>query len=339
VTSDSQHNQIEIKKTGPWVDNHLHLFVGSWFRGNVFEARTKTKRRRQLAKPLPTYYDADRQNPALRQGALRLAASQSLEEKAELLVAEMDAAGLDKAILMAMDWDMTGEKLAVSHWDQLVQLAAVRDKHPGRFLIFCGMDLRRGKEGLPLFERAVKELGCVGLKLLPHWGFYPNDKEMCYPYYERCVEWNIPVTSNCSSLGSSHVAIKYCHPALWEDVAYDFSEMNICLAHSGIPYHYEYALSLAISKHNIYMDVGDWQAKYPHEIGDYFRLVRRAMDSPARRKIMFASDWPVFRGLFDEKSWVELLTKEAGKYGFAFSEEELNLFFSENVQDYLDLDL
>jgi predicted TIM-barrel fold metal-dependent hydrolase len=63
------------------------------------------------------------------------------------------------------------------------------------------------------------------------------------------------------------------------------------------------------------------------------------MDTAARYRIMFASDWPVFRAIYDEKDYVEVFTKRARGLGFEFTDEELNLFFGENVQDYLDLNL
>lgn len=63
------------------------------------------------------------------------------------------------------------------------------------------------------------------------------------------------------------------------------------------------------------------------------------MNSAARYKIMFATDWPVFRNQLDEKEWVEVFTRDAKQYGFEFTPEELKLLFAENVQDYLDLNL
>jgi len=322
------------------VDAHLHLSSPTWFdRSNtIFPRRQKENRRRPLPRNRPNLSRSPVDEAHL-EYARRINRAAFLEEQADLLIADMDDADIDRAILMGMDFDMTGRKVTVPHWEQLVQLAALEKRHPDRFLLFCGMDLRRGREGLPLFERAVKELGCVGLKLLPHWGFYPNDKDLCYPYYEKCVEWNIPVTANCSAIGSSHIAARYCHPLLWEEVAYDFPEMNICLAHAGVPYHNEYALGLAEIKHNVYIDLGDWQSRDPGRIETFVRMVRRAMNGPARYKTMFASDWPVFRATFSEKEWVDVLTRDARDYGVEFSDEELDLLFWQNVQDYLDLDL
>lgn len=319
---------------GPRIDSHVHLFASSWFTSPVFERLAKTRRRRNAAATISPMFTS----PEHQSAAVRAVTAPTAEAQARQLVVEMDAAGIDIACVMAMDFDMSGGKLALPHWEQLVQLADLQKVFPDRFLLFCGIDPRRGKEGVALFERAVKELRCVGLKLLPHWGFYPNDREVCYPLYEKCVEFGVPVTSNCSALPSSHVS-RYCHPLLFEEVARDFPEMNICLAHCGAPYWHEYALGLAQAKHNVYVDVGDWQGTDDYSIRRYLQLIRRAMDTTARHKIMFASDWPVFRGTYDEKGWVQLVSTRAPEFGFTFTDEELRLLFTENAQDFLDLDL
>jgi len=320
------------------ADAHAHISSPTWFvRDNpVFPRKEKTNRRRPLSRPQPGMARAPRDQAHI-DYARRVGRVRSAEEQAQLLLADMNAAGLDKACLMVMDFDMHGKKVNLPHEQQLVEMAKMRDSHPGRFVLFCGMDLRRGQAGLPILEKAIKEMGYAGLKLVPHWGFYPNDKELAYPYYEVCSSLNVPVTANCSAIGDSHVAAKYCHPMNWEEVAFDFPQMNICLAHGGVPYHYEYALAMATLKQNVYMDIGDWQSFDPYQTELILKIVRRAMNSAARYKIMFASDWPVFRAQFDEKEWVEVFTKDAHKFGITFTDEELDLFFWQNVQDYLDV--
>lgn len=322
------------------VDAHAHVMNPTWFvRDNpVFPRRQKTGRRRRLATPRTDMARAPRDTAHI-DYARAIGRARSAAEQARLLMADMDAAGLDKACLMVMDFDMTGQRVTIPHEKQLEELAAVRDANPGRFVLFCGMDLRRGKAGVPIFENAIQKLGYAGLKLLPHWGFYPNDRELAYPYYEVCSALNVPVAANCSAIGDSHVAAKYCHPMNWEEVALDFPQMNICLAHAGVPYHHEYALALATLKHNMYIDLGDWQSFDPHQLELVLRLTRRAMNSAARYKIMFASDWPVFRAQYDEKEWVDVFTARAHEFGQKFTDQELDLLFAQNVQDYLDLDL
>jgi predicted TIM-barrel fold metal-dependent hydrolase len=321
-----------ITKMGPWVDAHVHLQAATWFKTAMFPRRTKLNRRRQTVAPASPRESSQSPNDP------RFAPS--VMEQAALLVQEMDAAGIDIGIVQAIDWDYTGEKINGTHWDHLLELKAVQEAFPGRFLLFCGIDPRRGKEGLALLERAVKELGVVGVgEFMPHWGFRPDDRALCYDLYAKCSELNLPLATNCSIIGSSHVSY-YCDPIYFEQVAYDFPDMNICLTSMGIPHWVETAIGLATVKHNIYVDFADWQAPlWSDPIGHFLTIVRRLMDSGARRKAIFGSDWPVYAQTWTEQRWVQVLTERPKEYNIHFTDEELNLIFSENVQDFLDLNL
>jgi hypothetical protein len=54
---------------------------------------------------------------------------------------------------------------------------------------------------------------------------------------------------------------------------------------------------------------------------------------------MFASDHPVYNRTVSEKRWLEVFTHDAKTRGLELSSEDLELFFSENAQEFLDLDL
>ena len=70
-----------------------------------------------------------------------------------------------------------------------------------------------------------------------------------------------------------------------DDVAADFPEMTIVLAHPSFPWQEE-ALSVATHKPNVYIDLSGWSPKYFPPI-----LVRYA-NSLLRHKVLFGSDWP-----------------------------------------------
>lgn len=251
----------------------------------------------------------------------------------------MNAAGIDIAILHAMDYDYTGQKLRVPHAEQVARLAAIRDAHPGRFILFAGIDPRRGRAGVDLLERLVKEHGVAGVgEFAPHFfGFPPNDRERCYPLYEKCVELNIPLATNTSIVASS--VSRYCDPIHFEDVGIDFPDLYVSFTSAGLPHWRDTALALAANKHNFFLDVGDWQAAvWSDPVGEVLRFVRRALDACPHR-IMFGSDFPVYYAAYSERAWVEVFTVEARRHGISFTDEELHLFFSDNAQEFLDRDL
>ena len=329
-------------KRGPWVDSHAHLQAPDWFLGNVFQAAPAQRRHR--VGPPPPRGGLSRGAPALeamtaRDGPRRTYGP-TLAEQTERLLAEMDAGGIDTAILYAMDYDYTGKKLAVQHYEQLIRLAQVRDSHPGRFILFAAIDPRRGKAGIEMLRRAHNELKISGMgEFAPHlFGFAPNDRERCYPIYEACAELGLHIAPNCSIISSS--ISRWCDPIYFEDVAQDFPQVNLCLTSAGLPHWAESAIGLAQSKPNIYLDIGDWQTRHTSDpIDTVLRFVERALQSDARHKILFGSDYPVYHRTVSTKTWVEVFTVEAVRRGIPFSDEDLHLLFCDNAQEYLNMDL
>jgi len=264
----------------------------------------------------------------------------TLVGQTQRLLDEMDEAGIDAAVLMHMDYDYTGERLRVSHWDQLVQLAQVRDRYPDRFILFAAIDPRRGAAGVELLRRAHRELKIAGMgEFAPHFfGFPPNDRERCYPIYRACSDLGLHVAPNTSIVTSMNS--RWCDPAYWEDVSNDFPHMNILLTSAGFPHWTDTALALCASKPNVYLDVGDWQTRFSADpVETVLRFVTGALQTDARHKILFGSDHPVYNPTVSEAAWVQVFTQEARRRKLPLSDEDLHLFFSDNAQEFLDMDV
>ena len=65
--------------------------------------------------------------------------------------------------------------------------------------------------------------------------------------------------------GGGGVQLKYSNPMLVDDVAADFPELDIILAHPSFPWQEE-ALAIAVHKPNVYIDLSGWSPKYFPEI-------------------------------------------------------------------------
>jgi predicted TIM-barrel fold metal-dependent hydrolase len=339
---DAPLAKVGQQKRGPWIDAHVHLQAPDWFSANVFQGPPAQKRRR--AGPVPPrgglYRGGEALEAASAHAGTRRQYGPTLEDQTEKLLAEMDSAGIDTAILYAMDYDYTGQKLKVPHYEQLMRLAEVRDRHPGRFILFAAVDPRRGKSGVEMLRRAHRELKITGMgEFAPHFfDFAPNDRERCYPIYEACAELGLHIAPNCSIISSS--ISRWCDPLYFEDVAHDFPQVNLCLTSAGFPHWTESAIALAQSKPNVYLDIGDWEARATADpVDTVLRFVRRALDTDARHKILFGSDYPVYNRTVSEKTWVDVFTVDAAQRGIIFSDDDLHLLFSDNAQEYLNLDL
>ena len=133
-------------------------------------------------------------------------------------------------------------------------------------------------------ERLVVKEGFRGLKLYPTYQyFYPNDARI-YPLYAKAQELGIPVLLHTGSSVFPASRIKYGDPLYLDDVAVDFPELNIVLAHSGRPFWYDRAYALARFRPHIHMELSGLP---PSRLMRYFPELERVAD-----KVIFGSDWP-----------------------------------------------
>jgi len=157
---------------------------------------------------------------------------------------------------------------------------------------FASIDPAKGKAGAREARRLVRDFGVRGFKFHPTMmGFYPNDRA-AYPLYEAIAEegaitlFHTGQTGVGSGMrGGMGMRLKYSNPMYLDDVAVDFPDMPIILAHPSFPWQ-EQALSVCQHKPNVYIDLSGWSPKYFPEI-----LVKYA-NSLLKTKMLFGSDWP-----------------------------------------------
>ncbi len=158
---------------------------------------------------------------------------------------------------------------------------------------FASINPHRGAEGVREARRLIKDFGVRGFKFHPSvQNFYPNDP-VAYPLYEVIAEAKLPALFHtgqtgvgAGTRGGGGIRLKYANPMLLDDVAVDFPDMPIILAHPSFPWQEE-ALSVATHKPQVYIDLSGWSPKYFPPI-----LVQYA-NTLLKEKILFGSDYPV----------------------------------------------
>jgi predicted TIM-barrel fold metal-dependent hydrolase len=174
-------------------------------------------------------------------------------------------------------------------------VASIVRKYPDQFMGFASVDPWKGKLALQELERSVKDLGLRGLKLHPTTqAFFPNDTHF-YPLWEKAAELGIPVLFHSGQTGvgsgtpgGGGYKLKYAHPLLLDDVAADFPELTIVMAHPAVPWQEE-QLAVTLHKGNVYIDLSGWSPKY-------FRPVLvQYISSILKDKALFGSDYPVLK--------------------------------------------
>ena len=159
-------------------------------------------------------------------------------------------------------------------------------------LAFVSLDPTRGPEAVREARRLVAT-GCVhGLKLHPPaQQFFPNDR-IAYPLYEVFAEARLPVLFHTGHSGigtgvpgGAGIRLKYGNPLPIDDVAVDFPELPIIMAHPSFPWQDE-AISICLHKPTVYIDLSGWSPKYfPPTLVQY-------ANSLLRHKMLFGSDYP-----------------------------------------------
>jgi hypothetical protein len=185
--------------------------------------------------------------------------------------------------------DSPNEKRKISN-EEIAELA---HKESDVAIPFASIDPARGAEGVREARRLIKDFGVKGFKFHPSvQGFFPNDR-VAYPLYEVIAEARLPALFHTGQTGvgagqrgGGGIRLKYSHPMHLDDVAADFPDMPIILAHPSFPWQEE-ALSVATHKPQVYIDLSGWSPKYFPPI-----LVQYA-NTLLKDKVLFGSDYPV----------------------------------------------
>jgi predicted TIM-barrel fold metal-dependent hydrolase len=141
--------------------------------------------------------------------------------------------------------------------------------------------------------RALIAAGVRGFKFHPNTqAFWPNDRDW-YPLYEVIAAAGLIALFHTGTTGigagmpgGGGVRLKYSNPMCVDDVAADFPELDIILAHPSFPWQEE-ALAIAVHKPNVFIDLSGWSPKYFPEILIQYTNTR------LKTKMLFGSDYPL----------------------------------------------
>lgn len=210
----------------------------------------------------------------------------------EQVMAVMDHAGVDKAVLLAEDYSATMGQPIVSN----EEIRAIMDAQPDRFVGFASVDPRCA-DAKDKLEYAFNVLGLQGLKLnLSHLNLYPDDSRLV-PLMEVCQEKNRPVMFHCGFSWEPDSPSKFARPILYEDIAAAYPEVRICLSHLGWPWVDE--LCMLLLKHkNVYTDTATVYMDSPANYYEQIFMKNMApgwLQNNLMDKVMFGSNLPRFR--------------------------------------------
>ena len=192
------------------------------------------------------------------------------------------------AVIFTVDDEAGMGRLPIGN-DGVLEAAAA---HPDVLIPYASGAPRKGKLGVRE-ARELVEAGVRGFKFHPNTqAFWPNDRDH-YPLYEVIAEAGLIALFHSGTTGigagmpgGGGVRLKYSNPMCVDDVAADFPELDIILAHPSFPWQDE-ALAIAVHKPNVYIDLSGWSPKYFPE-----NLIRYT-NTQLKHKMLFGSDYPL----------------------------------------------
>ena len=247
------------------------------------------------------------------------------------LLTEMDKAGVDIAVLLALDVDpndldrpnvkeMIHNRLLEMYFFDVKkvmeelkvfleiartdneQIAGLVKRHPDRFVGFGSINLSKSQAYVEEKIREVDGLNLKGVKLIPTLQFFNPDKVR--KNMEKLFEY-------CEKKGKIVTCHTGCDPYVWEEphfsqdanpkylksVVQDFEKVKVIVAHMGcysakVPGVWmDEALELGKENENVWFDI----AAVPYVV-TYRKLVDKVRRTVGFDRVLFGSDYPAVGG-------------------------------------------
>jgi len=236
----------------------------------------------------------------------------------------MDEAGIDMAVLTTSLQGTQGNPEKVSRVNDFC--AKVVQENPKRYVGLASIPPLGGKPALMELERAVKELGLKGVRIMARNEGRTVDSRELWPFYERVSELGIPIDVHVETEPRGFDALDAPY-ALYYVVAREFdmaaATLRVCLGGVLedfpdlvlIMNHFGGGVSSVIERLDAYMSYADRSGWSDFYLGKplitkpwreyfnklYFNMAGReigtatvkcALTAISPRKLLFGTDWP-----------------------------------------------
>lgn len=196
----------------------------------------------------------------------------------EMLLAEMDAAGVDLGVVVGRNSGSLGS----------VENAVVKefcDAHPGRFVPIASIDPTDRKRAARDIDAAMAG-GFRAVNIEPGGSSPPmhTDDRRLYPIYAHCEDRNVPIVIMTG--GNAGPDLSYSAPERLDRVLGDFPTLRIVSAHGNWPWVHQ-ILHVAFRRPNLYLSPDYLLANMPG-MDDYVK----AADSWLADRFIYASTFP-----------------------------------------------
>jgi predicted TIM-barrel fold metal-dependent hydrolase len=195
------------------------------------------------------------------------------------LLAEMDAAGIRRAVVLPIAMGLTEGDSQTTDWLEAIAQAGAQER-----LIPFGSVHPSDPDKLTKL-RAYANLGCVGLKLHPSNQRIYADDAATMELYPECERLGLPVLLHSGRAGIEPPSVQpFNEISHFVAPAHDFPNVQFVLAHAGARLDWEAALTLAKEAPNVWLDLA----------GPGLGPMRTLLAELGPERLLFGTDWPFY---------------------------------------------
>lgn len=159
-------------------------------------------------------------------------------------------------------------------------------QHPEKLVGWASVDPNE-PDCVERLDHAVGELGLRGLKLGPVYQHFDPQDRRHWSLFARCAELDLPIMWHQGTTFPSQARLKWANPLQLEDIAMEFPELRMIIAHLGHPWE-ESAVVLARKCPNLYLDI----SAVHYRPWRYWQAMVTAMEYGVAHKLLLGSDFP-----------------------------------------------
>jgi predicted TIM-barrel fold metal-dependent hydrolase len=291
---------------GTVIDFHVHGFASHMLPTTYYRAQAAQLLARQQARG-----EVEELAERIRTNAI--------DPTGELLWAELDAAGIQRAAIVGIDWaSLSTDPEPTTHpLEHLRYFESLVLESNGRLNAIIGIDPRR-PDVETILREAFDRPWVAGVKLYPPTGFSVVDP-VCEPVYRAAFETERFVMFHTG--GQTYpFELEWARLEQYGALQKKHPDLTIVLAHAGHPLWGPEALMIARGHPRTYLDVSGWNEE-PADVSAAF--IKRCFETVGARRVLFGSDFvagPYSRGRGHIASYREVFEQAATECGVPASE-------------------
>jgi len=186
----------------------------------------------------------------------------------------------DRVIVFGLQAKATGI------WVPNELIASYVAQHPDKLEGWASVDPNE-PDCVEQLEHCVSDLGLSGLKLGPVYQHFDPQSRRQWPLFRACERLGLPIMWHQATTFPSLARLKWGSPLQLEDIAMDFPDLKMIIAHLGHPWE-EDTVAIIRKCPNVYRDI----SAVHYRPWRYWQAMATAMEYGVTHKLLLASDFP-----------------------------------------------